>query len=142
MKKLVSAVLVILMILSFCACGKSENTEKTESGLWNDAFVTEDKEYGQGEKTITLKVVAEDKSVVLTVRTDADFLGRALLDNEIIDGDMGEYGMYIKYVNGMRADYDLDGAYWALTKNGEMLSTGADQVEISDGESYEFTYTK
>lgn len=142
MKKLVSAVLVILMILSFCACGKSENTVKTESGLWNDAVVTEDKEYGQGEKTITLKVVAEDKSVVLTVRTDADFLGRALLDNEIIDGDMGEYGMYIKYVNGMRADYDLDGAYWALTKNGEMLSTGADQVEISDGESYEFTYTK
>ena len=52
------------------------------------------------------------------------------------------YGIYIKKVNGIRADYNLDGAYWNLTKNGEYLMTGADMTPIADGEHYEFTYTK
>ena len=62
--------------------------------------------------------------------------------NGLVEGETGDYGLYIKVVDGLRADYDLDGAYWAISKDGEYLMTGADSTPIADGEHYELTYTK
>ena len=70
------------------------------------------------------------------------FLADALLEAKLVEGDMDTYGLYIKYVNGIRADYTLDGAYWSLSKGGEMLMTGASDTPIADGDSFELTYTK
>ena len=93
--------------------------------------------------TITVEVI-NDKGELssFTVKTNADNLGDALLEAKIVEGEKGPYGLYIKYANGVRADYELDGAYWSLSKNGEMLMTGASDTPIADGEKYELTYTK
>ena len=45
-------------------------------------------------------------------------------------------------MNGIVADYDVDKAYWSLTKDGEAHMSGASDTIISDGDKYEFTYTK
>ena len=50
--------------------------------------------------------------------------------------------MYIKSVNGVQADYDVDQAYWAVYQDGEYLMTGVDSTEVSDGAHYELVYTK
>ena len=50
--------------------------------------------------------------------------------------------VYIKSVNGITADYDVDRSYWAFNKNGEMMLTGVDMTNIADGEHYELVYTK
>lgn len=121
---------------------ESETEPNTESGLWKNAKYTEDTELGEGAVTVKLKVIAEDKSVTFTVHTDRDMLGTALTDNELVSGDESEYGLYIKFVNGIEADYDKDQAYWAISKDGEYLMTGADSTPIADGENYELTYTK
>ena len=47
-----------------------------------------------------------------------------------------------KFVNGILADYDVDGTYWGLTKDGEYVMSGADTTYIADGEHYELTKTK
>lgn len=140
MKKLFAGFLAILMIISFCACTKKGDTDSSDP--WAQAVVTEDTECGKGEKTVTVKVIVNENSVVYTVKTDSETLGEALLDNGIADGDQGEYGLYIKVVNGITADYDVNGAYWSLTKGGVMLNNGADLQRIADGEEYELTYTK
>ncbi len=158
LKKLTVISVVILLVFAMVSC--TNNTPATEpeapesgtatptqtqsvpTGIWADADYTENTVLGEGSKTITVEVIAEGKSVIFTVKTDADTLGEALLQNKIVEGEMAQYGLYIKFANGIRADYDLDGAYWGITKNGEYLMTGADTTKISDNERYELTYTK
>jgi hypothetical protein len=76
------------------------------------------------------------------IKTDKDNLEEALLEHRLISGEKGPYGMYVKFVNGMEADYDKNQTYWSLTKNSEYMMTGVTDTKIEDGEKYEFTYTK
>lgn len=122
---------------------EQETSTKEESeGVWANAKYTEDAEVGEGAVIVKVKVAADNKEITLTVHTDKENLGAALLEYELVSGDESEYGLYIKSVNGIQADYDKDGAWWAISKDGEMLMTGADSTPIADGESYELTYTK
>lgn len=155
MKNSVKALLLaLLLVISavFCAgCNNNESPEQpgtnaSDSGqgssVWDSADYKEDAEVGEGAITVKVEIVAEEKSVTITVHTDKDNLGAALLDNNLVSGDESEYGLYIKYVIGMEADYDKDGTYWSLSKDGEYLMTGADSTTIADGEHYELTRTK
>ena len=56
----------------------------------------------------------------------------------MIDGDESEYGLYVKTVNGITADYDTDGVYWAFYINDEYAPTGVDSTTITEGERYSF----
>lgn len=149
-RKIIAVFLCIVMLFSFSACGENKNEEgsestnasQSESSLWNDAYYKEDAEIGEGKTTVYVKVEAQNKSVTLTVHTDKTTLGEALFEYELIDGDEGEYGLYVKQVNGIKADYDTDKAYWAFFKDGEYMNSGVDQTEISDTEHYELVYTK
>ena len=138
MKKILSVILVIILCVGFSACSKPEvNTD-----LWKNAIYTEDTELGEGAKTVLVEVAAEDKSVTFTIHSDKTILGDALAENKLIEGEKGAYGLYVKKVNGIEADYDKNKAYWGINKNGEGLMTGVDGVEFKDGEHYEFVYTK
>lgn len=163
MKKSVKALLLALLpVISAVFCAGCNNNEGPEqhgtnvsdnggenasdssqvSSVWDSADYKEDVEVGEGAITVKVEVAAEEKSVTITVHTDKDNLGAALLDNSLVSGDESEYGLYIKLVIGMEADYDKDGTYWSLSKDGEYLMTGADSTPIADGEHYEFTRTK
>ena len=139
MKKNLTIALSLILVLMLClaSCNKVD-----AEGLWEDATYRRDMTFGKGEKTVELEVKVEDQSVTFTVKTDKETLGDALLEHELIEGDQGAYGLYVKKVNGIRADFDKDGAYWALYKNGEMSMTGVDTTKIADGEHYEFVYSK
>lgn len=116
--------LIAAMALSFAGCAKEQ--EKNE-----------------GSVTITVEIVDnEGTSTEYTISTDTGTLWEALEQEGLAQGDDSEYGIMIHTVNGLRADYTLDGAYWALYKDGEYLSTGAESTKISDGEHYELVYTK
>ena len=64
----------------------------------------------------------------------------AVTQVELIDGEQGQYGLYVKTVNGIEADADKDQAYWAFYVNGEYATYGVDLTEIIDGDSYAFKY--
>lgn len=134
-KRSAALALVLALMLSLAACGA-----KAE-GLWANATYTEDTELGEGATTITVEVTAEDKTVTFTIHTDGTTLRQALEENSLIAGDESDYGLYVKTVDGMTADYDADGLYWAFYKSGEYLMTGVDTTEIADGEQYELVYT-
>ncbi len=137
MKKCISLMICILcMFMTAC------NVSTGEKSLWETATYTEDAELGNGGKVVTVDVVAGDKTVTFTINTDKEALGDALLEHGLISGEKGPYGLYVKVVNGITADYDINQSYWSLTKNSGYMQTGVDSTKISDGEHYEFTYMK
>ena len=69
-------------------------------------------------------------------------MGEALLELELIEGDESEYGLYVKTVNGITADYDEDGTYWAFYIGGEYAQTGVDSTPVTEGEEYSFKVEK
>ena len=135
--RILSVLLSILMVLTLCVACAAKPT-----GLWKDATYQKDTTLGKGDTTVTLVVTAEDKSVTFTVKTDKKMLGDALLDAKLIEGDTTEYGLYVKKVNGITADYNVDQSYWALYIGEEYAMTGVDATPIEAGVTYGFTYTK
>lgn len=127
--------LALLTIFTLCACADVDKT-----GDWETATYVRSTTLGDGEKTITVKVVADGQELTFTVKTDKENLEDALVEHALIDGDVGAYGMYIKKVNGIVADYDADKTYWAITKSGVPTSSAKDTL-IADGDCYEITKT-
>ena len=125
----------LLTAFMLVACADVEKT-----GDWETATYTRNETLGKGDKTITVKVVADGQELTFTIKTDKENLEEALLEHELIDGDEGAFGLYIKKVNGIVADYDADKTYWAITKDGEPTS-GAKSTLITDGDHYELTKT-
>lgn len=133
-----SVVLAVALSFVFVSCGANN----VPTDVWESATYTENQEIGSGETTIMVDVLAEEKVVKFTVHTDKETLGDALMEHNLIAGDNGTYGLYVKEVNGIFADYNTTKSYWGINKNGESLMTGVDTDSISDGDSYEFTYIK
>ncbi len=138
--KIISFLIFVFILTSlFASCSSKADTPE----LWKDSSYQTDTTFGSGSKTVNVKVIAGEKSVTFTLRTDAATLGEALMEYSLIDGDKGEYGLYVKEVNGISADYDVDGAYWAFNDGeGNMMPVGVDGANIADGEKYELVYTK
>ena len=96
-----------------------------------------------GTKTITVEVLHGDGSTKsFTYTTTAEYLGEEILSEGLVQGEEGEYGLYILTVDGEDAVYEDDGAYWALYQNGEYATSGADTTPIQDGDVFRFEYTK
>ncbi len=127
LKRILSVLLVLALtaaaFMSFAGCEKPKGD--------ND------------EKTITVTVI-DDKGekTVFTITTNSPNLRGALEQEKLIEGDESEYGLYVKVVNGVRADYDKDGAWWGFYKDGKQLPSGVDDTIISDKDSYEIKYEK
>ena len=156
-KSLVALILVLACIVALAACSTTKETPNTvnqgtttsadagdiqATGLWENAIYLEDRELGTGAKTVVVQVKVEEQMVTLTIKTDKDTVGAALLEHGLIEGEEGQYGLYVKVVNGIRADYDKDKRYWAFYIDGEYAMTGIELTEISDGAKYQLEYAK
>ena len=128
--------MALIFVLSLASC------EKEAGGLWDNATYQTDTELGEGAKTLVVEVFAEEKGVTFTINTDEDTVGAALLELGLISGEAGQYGLYVKKVNGIVADFDQDQSYWAFYINGEYAMTGVDGTEIEEGAVYRLVYTK
>lgn len=98
------------------------------------------------EKNVTLQVTDKDGKVSeYKEDTEAEVL-RDVLDEISEDSDFSYegqdsgYGLMIDHVNGERADYTLDGAYWAIYVNGEYGNYGIDSQPVVDGDTFELRY--
>ena len=141
MKKTVKTVAFVLFALLLIASFASCNREKSND-LWASATYTQNTELGNGSKTLTVEVKVLDKTVTFTIHTDKATVGEALMEHQLIAGDEGAYGLYIKKVNGITADYDIDQSYWLFYVNGEYAMSGVELTEITEGVVYQLAYTK
>ena len=144
-KKISSFILCMMLIvaMAFTTTGCNGAAAKEEPSKAGAEAETKDPAeasvLGEGNTVFTVSVV--DKEGVETdfeIHTDKETVGEALLDLGLIEGEEGNYGLYVKTVNGITADYDKDGVYWAFYINGEYASTGVDATPITEGEQYSF----
>ena len=136
LKRTFAVLLALVLMAALVSCNKEEKD------VWKNAAYTEDQTFGDGAKTVVVEVKAQDKAVSFTIKTDKDTVGAALLEHGLIAGEEGPYGMYVKTVNGMTADYDTDQRYWAFYTNGEISMTGVDVTPITEGATYQMVYSK
>lgn len=138
-QKLLSLLLVLVLALGLAACSQKA---KAPEGIWKDALYTADTTLGRGETTLTAVVEIEDKSVTFTVKTDKENVAEALMEHNLVSGEEGPYGLYIKKVNGITADYDVDGHYWAFYEGENYALQGAELTKIDPAVTYRFVYAK
>lgn len=136
-KSFASILLAFIFVFSLVSC-----QTVSKEGLWENATYRSDKQFGNGAKTITVEVKAGDDSVTFTIKTDKTTVGDALIEHDLIAGEEGPYGLYVKAVNGITADFDVDQSYWAFYINGEIAMTGVDTTDITEGATYKLEYTK
>ncbi len=98
---------------------------------------------GTGSTVFTFTVAdGEGRETVYEIHTDKALVGEALLELELIAGDPGPYGLYVKTVADIRADYDKDGTYWSFYMNGKYATSGVDTTTITPGATYSFRVEK
>jgi len=144
MKKMLSlllcTVLIAAMALFAQGCSAQEDpapAAQTYTAPENGSVL------GEGAKKFDFAIVdKEGNETQYEIHTDAETVGEALLALGLIEGEEGPYGLYIKSVLGIRADYDLDGVYWAFYENGAYAMTGAELTAITDGAQYLFKVEK
>ena len=123
MKKILSLTLALLMLVITCLAIVSCNDDDVDTS----------------EKTFTFTVVHADGTTKdFTITTTETILADALVNEGIIAGEDGPYGLYVKTVDGETLDYETDGKYWALYIDGQYAVTGVDSTEIKDGATYSF----
>lgn len=149
MKKLISMLLALVIVFGLAACGSAEAPEAAETTAAATAPVETTAEeasdvtvLGEGETSFAFTVVdADGTETNFQINTDAATVGEALLALGLIAGEDSEYGLYVKEVNGITADWDVDQSYWAFYINGEYAMTGVDATEITPDTAYQFVKT-
>lgn len=135
---------LIVDIALFTAGCNGSTDNGMPSGKGTEANVqtnvqSEPKQLGEGSTKFIFTVVdKEGNETQFEIHTDKETVGEALMELELIAGDEGDYGLYVKTVNGITADYDKDGVYWAFYVNGEYAQTGVDSTMITEGDTYSF----
>ena len=139
-KKTLSLLLcvVLIAVVALFATGCGVEKPETPPASTNAVEIAPIK-MGQGEKQFTFKVTdPEGKTFVFEINTDKATVGEALIELELIQGEDGPYGLYVKTVNNITVDYDKDGKYWAFYIDGEYAATGVELTEIEKDKTYEF----
>jgi hypothetical protein len=126
MKKTIKLLLLTVFACTFAACSNSTDTQESSTD----------------EKTFQVEVVHSDGSTnTFSYTSDEEYLGDVLVEEGLIEGEDSSYGLYVTSVDGESADYDENGSWWALSQDGELTSTGVDEVVVEDGQTYTWTYT-
>lgn len=98
-----------------------------------------------GSKDITIEVInSADESVLYELQTDAEYLRQAMEEAEGLEfsGTESEYGLMVDTVNGEKADYNENGAYWSFYVNGEYCNYGIDTQPVIDGDAFVIEYAQ
>ena len=140
-KKLLALVLAFVLTaaaaLTGCSTTPAETTAPPAETTEAPAETQPVTELGEGASNFGLTIVdKEGVTHLYRVHTNVGMMGEALTEVDLIDGEQGQYGMYIKSVLGQVLDYETDGMYWAFYVNGEYALTGVDQTPIQADTAY------
>ena len=151
LKRLLSFILCLVLIAAMAlfanGCNENENLP-ADTGTGTAEGETEAPAptvttLGTGQTTFYFNVTDKDgNETKFEIHTDKTVVGDALMELGLIEGEEGPYGLYVKKVNGITADYDTDKTYWAFYINGEYGMTGVDSTNVTAGATYAFQVEK
>ena len=124
MKRILSALLVLVMLFALAACGTKEEAS------------------GEAKSFKVIVTDLEGNETTFEYTSSASSVGEALVSEGLVVGHEASYGLYIDSVNGIAADWDKDQTYWAFYINGEYATTGISDTPITADTTYGLTLTK
>ena len=154
MKKIFKRSLSLLLSLALITaialttgCNDNKETPKTSDtsvseSIADQSSLTEESKgdvivKGEGKTKFSFSVTDKDGNTTdFEINTDKTIVGEALQELGLIEGDEGEFGLYVKKVNGITADFNVDKTYWAFYVNGEYAQSGIFDTEIVAGATY------
>ncbi len=103
-------------------------------------------ETSKGAKEVEITVVNKDgEKTEYQIDTDAEYLQQVMDEAKeeglTYSGTEGEYGLMVDTVNGEKAVFENDGAYWGFSVNGEYCNYGIAEQPVADGDEFEIAYT-
>ena len=129
--------IALIVAVALMTVGCAGGSGKTEASASEAVIQTDGEVLGTGDTVFPLSVVdADGNEIQAEIHTDKETVGEALKELDVIAGEESATGLYVKVVNGIRADYDEDGTYWAFYINGSYAQTGVDSTPITEGDSY------
>ncbi len=143
MKKLLSLILCMVLIAAMALTATGCSDKNTQTAEITSASYESGSVLGEGAVSFIFTVTdGEGKESIFEVRTDRETVGEALLDTGILAGEAGDFGLYVKSVNGITADYEVNGTYWAFYINGEYAMSGVDTTDVEAGVTYSMKVEK
>ena len=134
--------LIAAIALTAMGCDQAKTPETPETTVAGDETAALTVK-GEGATVFYFNVVDKDgNETKFEIHTDKTIVGDALLELGLIAGEEGPYGLYVKTVNGITADYETDGTYWAFYEGDSYGMTGVDLTEIQAGATYAFKVSK
>ncbi len=138
-------ILILFSVICIVSCNNMDlnelfnnNADHDQSTtLWENAIYDSDAAVGKGSKAFTCDIEAGDKKITISVKTDKDTLGAALYEYDLINDDS-----FFDTLNGIKADWNKDNAYWAFYVNGSYALKGVNDTKITGGEHFRFVYSK
>ena len=136
--------LIVAMAFTTVGCGTKDNDDNNQPSTETQGSTENEKiVLGEGQTKFAFVVVDKDgNETSFEIHTDKTIVGDALLEVGLIAGEAGAYGLYVKTVNGITADYDVDQTYWAFYVNGEYATAGVDTTVIEESTTYSFKVEK
>lgn len=142
MKKIIALLLSVCLLLTLAACDFNKISQGVQEGLQDAGALDAAPEKSEGEATITVIVVHKDGTEkTFTYTTQEEFVGPVLEADGLISGNAGPYGMEITHVDGEKAVYTEDNAYWGVFEGEEYALQGIDTTPVVDGRTYKLVYT-
>ncbi len=139
-----SIVLIAVMALVIAGCSNNKTdepttTEPVQTTTGQSSVINK----GEGKNAFVFIVTdAEGNNTHFMIKTDKETVGEALMELDLISGEEGQYGLYVKTVNGITLDYDKDKMYWAFYEENNYANQGVDQTSIKEGGVYTFKAEK
>ena len=100
-KKVFVFLCTVIIAILLISCNNSAPIQK---GIIETSDVTK---LGEGKKEFIFTVVtAEGEETVFEISTDKETVGDALAEHKLIDGEDGQYGLYVKTVNSVTYDFN------------------------------------
>lgn len=140
MKKIISVLLVLVLVLSMAACGNNAAVDTTPSTVAPTEATPAESEAAALAFNVTV-VDVDGSETNFQYTSSAATVGEALLDAGLIAGEDSEWGLMVDTVNGISADWETEKAYWAFYIGEEYAQTGVDATEITAGIEYRFVKT-
>ncbi len=129
----------LFVTIALMTGGCSQEPSKREATAAGAVIQTDGAVLGTGDICFPLTVVdADGAEIDAEIHTDKETVGEALKELGVIAGEESATGLYVKVVNGITADYDEDGSYWAFYINDVYAQTGVDATVITEGDRYAF----
>ena len=105
-------------------------------------FFGPDRSTDRFDKTISVTVIHGDGSEkIFSIGTNGEYLRGALDQENLVQGEDGEFGLFIRTVDGETADAGAEQWWCVNDENGEMIMAGVDTIAIHDGDEFQIVLT-